>query len=283
MQSSSELVPEQMACSETVPEHMAAPSSELKAWETWPGSHKFWCTGRVMVGPDIGVTMFAALLTTGVSVAFWLVVCPSLPLPVLLGGIALYAAVMAFMWLTATSDPGIVPHNSLIDDAEATANAHQQPNVVEINGVSVTLKWCRTCRIWRPPRASHCSECNVCVDKFDHHCPWMGQCIGRRNYRFFLGFVFSLVALCAYTAAFAFVALVQVLQSVKLKVLVELVSKAFQRAPAMCTLLIFPALVLLCVCPLGVYHSSLVCSNRTVAAYHRDSTAQHSIAQHSIA
>ena len=246
--------------SQTVPSHMAAQSEPLK--DTWPGTHKFLCNGRIMVGPDIGVTAFAAILTTGVSLAFWLLVCPSLPLGVLLGGIALYGIVMLFMVLTSTSDPGIVPHNSLLDDAEATASM-QQPNEVEINGVSVTLKWCRTCRIWRPPRASHCSECNVCVDKFDHHCPWMGQCIGRRNYRFFLGFVFSLIALCAYTAAFSFVALLQVLASVKLKVLVELVSKAFQRAPATCTLLIFPALVLLCVCPLGIYHSSLVCANRT--------------------
>ena len=80
---------------------------------------------------------------------------------------------VAFMAATATTDPGIVPANRNMDDAEAEANANAH-RTVEVNGMTLKLKWCRTCRIFRPPRAAHCSECNVCVEKFDHHCPWMG-------------------------------------------------------------------------------------------------------------
>lgn len=100
--------------------------------------------------------------------------------------------------LPPLSPPPSLRSNRNLSDAEAEACASAQ-RFTEVNGVRVPLKWCRTCRIYRPPRAAHCSECNVCVEKFDHHCPWMGQCIGRRNYRYFLGFVHSVVLLCAYT------------------------------------------------------------------------------------
>lgn len=49
-----------------------------------------------------------------------------------------------------------------------------------------------TCNIYRPPRASHCDICGVCIQKMDHHCPWLGTCIGKKNYKQFYLFLFSL-------------------------------------------------------------------------------------------
>ena len=52
------------------------------------------------------------------------------------------------------------------------------------------LKFCETCNIFRPLRPSHCHDCNICVLNFDHHCLWLGTCIGKRNYTLFFHFVF---------------------------------------------------------------------------------------------
>ena len=37
---------------------------------------------------------------------------------------------------------------------------------IEIYGQQVKLKYCVTCNMFRPPRASHCGLCNNCVGKF---------------------------------------------------------------------------------------------------------------------
>ncbi|EMF08091.1 uncharacterized protein SEPMUDRAFT_152377 [Sphaerulina musiva SO2202] len=55
--------------------------------------------------------------------------------------------------------------------------------------MEVPTKYCKTCKIWRPPRAHHCRVCDACIETQDHHCVWLNNCVGRRNYRYFFAFI----------------------------------------------------------------------------------------------
>jgi hypothetical protein len=49
-------------------------------------------------------------------------------------------------------------------------------------------RWCDICHYYQPPSAAHCPECNVCIAGYDHHCVWMGTCIGVGNFKPFMRF-----------------------------------------------------------------------------------------------
>ncbi len=48
-----------------------------------------------------------------------------------------------------------------------------------VNGQRVTVRYNDTCHFYQPPRAHHCSVNDNCIERFDHHCPWVGTTIGR--------------------------------------------------------------------------------------------------------
>ncbi|KAI8618233.1 DHHC palmitoyltransferase-domain-containing protein [Chytriomyces sp. MP71] len=77
---------------------------------------------------------------------------------------------------------------------------YQDSLVAHIHNIEVRIKYCYTCQIWRPPRASHCKTCERCVENHDHHCPWTGTCIGKHNYRHFFNFILSTCLLALYVA-----------------------------------------------------------------------------------
>ncbi|WZZ17739.1 hypothetical protein YC2023_110828 [Brassica napus] len=120
-----------------------------------------------------------------------------------------------FLFLTSTRDPGIIPRNKEAPTQatlEWASNKAKLPRTkdVMVNGFTVKVKFCDTCKLYRPPRASHCSTCNNCVQRFDHHCPWVGQCIALRNYPFFVCFISCSTLLCIYIFAFSLVSMLEV-------------------------------------------------------------------------
>ncbi|XP_053204495.1 palmitoyltransferase ZDHHC16-like [Panonychus citri] len=72
-------------------------------------------------------------------------------------------------YMALTTPPGQPPHDRLL-----------------IEVVSI----CKKCMTPKPPRTHHCSVCDKCILKMDHHCPWLNNCIGHFNHRFFFSFCF---------------------------------------------------------------------------------------------
>ena len=91
-------------------------------------------------------------------------------------------------------DPGCLPikRKDIRPMSQAEFHNGMGFNEIRLNNQIIQLKFCRTCMIWRAPRTSHCSICGNCKFKFDHHCPWIGKCIGLKNYRHFLFFILFL-------------------------------------------------------------------------------------------
>lgn len=57
---------------------------------------------------------------------------------------------------------------------------------------------CPDCIVLRTPRSRHCQICKVCVQKFDHHCQWVNNCIGAHNLLWFYVFLWSILANLIY-------------------------------------------------------------------------------------
>lgn len=100
------------------------------------------------------------------------------------------AAAVLYVW-TSCSDPGYVPR-------------HTMPEGLTQGHLTGHWKVCDTCQIVRPVRSKHCNICGRCVYKFDHHCPFMNNCIGRDNTHLFWSMLFAHSIDCALSTWHAY-------------------------------------------------------------------------------
>ena len=133
----------------------------------------------------------------------------------------------------------------------------------DTNGaMEVPTKYCKSCNLWRPPRAHHCRVCDSCIETQDHHCVWLNNCVGRRNYRYFFTFVSSttLLGLFLCGASLGHVLLYRSRERTTF-------GGAADRLRVPMALVVYAVLATPYTCALLAYHSLLIAKGETTREY----------------
>jgi len=144
------------------------------------------CVSLVAMGMSIAVLVFEGLVY---NLVFLGRILPALGESKC---IVPYAVVFNLVWILAIwsylqahfTNPGSAPTkwNEFVEQVRnelhvAPAEPAWQPGLAT---------YCFKCRHTRPERAKHCKICKTCVLRMDHHCPWINNCVGFKNHKFFL-------------------------------------------------------------------------------------------------
>lgn len=189
----------------------------------------------------------------------------ALPLQTPPSAIYFYAATALLSWLLVfLSDPATVTSTTFLK----LAALFPHDDVLFVPG-----NHCRTCLLPKLPRSKHCALCNRCVARFDHHCGWVGTCVGFYNLKYFLFFLFVHAVMLVHGSVLC-------VELVRARML-DLIAGDFVYAPtgkpidrfsfkiafiaetSICAMFIVFVLAFFMVAGFFVYHISLVVRNKT--------------------
>ncbi|KAI3928931.1 hypothetical protein MKW92_052756 [Papaver armeniacum] len=112
-------------------------------------------------------------------------------------GVFLATGGLLLFYRCSRKDPGFIRMN--VHDPQNVKDDEPLLKIEVNNPTLLAGNWsqlCATCKIVRPLRSKHCSTCDRCVEQFDHHCPWVSNCIGKKNkWDFFLFLILEVSAM----------------------------------------------------------------------------------------
>ena len=159
------------------------------------GNNKIICNNNLLIGKKYYHIIISFILITIPAILYiftMLKIFSSSSITLAIITIIFYIPIITFLFIGACSDPGLVERNN------EYAFYDNRKSVIKMNikGHMANLNYCYTCFHFRPPRTSHCAECDNCVENFDHHCLWLGTCVGKRNYKYFFYLLSLTSVLC---------------------------------------------------------------------------------------
>lgn len=194
-----------ISCNNSTNSSSISPSEPF--YKYFEGKNKFWNRGKIFSGPPMNncivITINIFILCTIGAYTYTIINTyhNGIDLPILIP-IEFYistALLLISYNAVAFSDPGVIPRRKYFEICPEVINRKDitienfteefLEEKLEDKLVKTKLRYCKTCCIYRPLRASHCSECDNCVEVFDHHCPFVGNCVGKRNFKYFLSFI----------------------------------------------------------------------------------------------
>ncbi|ESN92683.1 hypothetical protein HELRODRAFT_69747 [Helobdella robusta] len=110
------------------------------------------------------------------------------PLSYFYAGLSVLLALLAFFshCQAMFTDPGAIPRGNATPENIAKLEFPEGKTILR----------CVKCDSIKPDRAHHCSTCKRCIKKMDHHCPWVNNCVGECNQKFFVLFTAYICSLC---------------------------------------------------------------------------------------
>ncbi|CAB4415873.1 unnamed protein product [Rhizophagus irregularis] len=166
------------------------------------------------------------------------------------------------------SDSGEIASNNSQEQQDDSQQRRQTKNLVVLNenGDPISLgyimvkqngerRFCNKCDIDKPDRTHHCRVCKKCISKMDHHCPWLNNCIGHRNQKYFYLFLIWATLYSFFISLTTLIPVIKYAQSTSEPVIEIDLNWTF--------LILLGGVFSLCLVGFTLFHTNLILSNQT--------------------